>query len=149
MSDKANVTITSTLDGLVHELHYKVGEMANVGKLLVTFKSGAGGASSAPSLSEETATRQPLPPLLLHLPPNPLTIKSKQHPQFGESREKIILISRPCSPPAPVTSWKFTWKFATIIIENGVHSEWRGVLGNQDFLSRFNFDFIKINIFCC
>jgi len=59
MSDKANVTITSPLDGLVHELHYKVGEMANVGKPLVTFKSGKGGDSSAPSPSEEESKPSP------------------------------------------------------------------------------------------
>ena len=94
MSDKANVTITSTLDGLVHELHYKVGEMANVGKLLVTFKSGAGGASSAPSLSEETAKRQPLPPLLLHLHPNPFDDKIKTTPAvWGMARENNIDLS--------------------------------------------------------
>merc|ERR1719203_1802214 len=49
MSDKANVTITSPLDGEVHQLHYKVGEMANVGKPLVTFKSSQGAEASSPS----------------------------------------------------------------------------------------------------
>lgn len=38
MSDKANVEITSPIDGIVHELHWKVGEMAQVGLPLVTFK---------------------------------------------------------------------------------------------------------------
>jgi pyruvate/2-oxoglutarate dehydrogenase complex dihydrolipoamide acyltransferase (E2) component len=38
MSDKANVEITSPIDGIIHELHWKVGEMAQVGLPLMTFK---------------------------------------------------------------------------------------------------------------
>jgi len=55
MSDKANVTITSPLDGQVHQLHYEVGEMAFVGKPLVTFKSNAGGAAAAPEAPTKAA----------------------------------------------------------------------------------------------
>jgi len=72
MSDKANVTITSPLDGEVHQLHYKVGEMANVGKPLVTFKSsqGAEASSSSPPSAEPSAQQQITPSL--STPPSPL-----------------------------------------------------------------------------
>jgi len=95
MSDKANVTITSPLDGLVHELHYKVGEMANVGKPLVTFKSGAGGASSAPSPSEETSTPSPTPSTTSTPPPSqPLDDKLKTTPAVRRiARENNIDLS--------------------------------------------------------
>jgi len=95
MSDKANVTITSPLDGLVHELHYKVGEMANVGKPLVTFKSGAGGASSAPSPSEETSTPSPPPSTTSTPPPSqPIDDKIKLTPAVRRiARENNIDLS--------------------------------------------------------
>lgn len=60
MSDKANVNITSPIDGNVQELHYKVGEMAFVGKPLVTFQTSAGASANAtPAPTSEQPSSTP------------------------------------------------------------------------------------------
>jgi len=66
MSDKANVTITSPLEGTVHQLHYEVGEMALVGKPLVTFQTDHGAtqpSSESPSADSPVSSSPSSPSL--------------------------------------------------------------------------------------
>ncbi|EFA11496.1 lipoamide acyltransferase component of branched-chain alpha-keto acid dehydrogenase complex, mitochondrial [Tribolium castaneum] len=53
-SDKASVTITSRYDGVIKKLHYKIDEIASVGKPLVDIETEGDEPSAAPTPEEES-----------------------------------------------------------------------------------------------
>jgi len=80
MSDKANVEITSPLDGEIYELHWKVGEMAQVGQPLMTIKVASTGASEPSQAATSTPEAEYSPSIPTEIARGPLGLKIQTTP---------------------------------------------------------------------